>query len=175
MRVQSYQYTPLGFRSPIYGDMKEVPAADEKIVEAWQSEIAGAHSQSVSWAEQRKVINRALDLLGHFPEFLDAQDKNSRLTPHMRAFLEDTLDFINTGRRKVAIISRAQCIFFEKEKQDVPRYVPGRSTPKLRKMLNVRGEDFMYHWLNHKDGFNDMLATMNVLFGDLTAIASSAK
>jgi len=174
MRVQSYQYAPLGFRSPLYGEVKETPEADPFITAAWQKMIAPHGNNAGTWEFYRKVINRALDLFGFFPDWLEAQEGNSRLSPHMRAFVEDTLSFINTGKRRMAVISRAQCIFFEREGEKIPSYHGTRNVPKLKTMLNVRGEDYMFHWLNHPGGFNDMLATINVLFGDYTAIASSA-
>lgn len=174
MRVQSYQYSPLGYRSPLYGEVKETPEADAIIVECWQKMITELNGNAGTWEFYRKAINRSLDLLGYLPDWLEAQEGNSRLTPHMRALVEDTLSFINTGKRRIAVTSRAQCILFEKSSEVIPSYRAGRNAPKLKSMLNVRGEDYMFHWLNHPGGFNDMLATMNVLFGDYTAIASSA-
>lgn len=173
MHIQSYQYTPTGYRSPIYDIEKKEPEPDYVIARQWHILNADHTGKANTLEFIRKTINRALDLLRYLPDWLEAQENNPRLTPHMRAFLEDTIDFINTGRRKMDVVTRAGCIYYEINLTKRPVYRTSRSAPKLRKMLNVDGLDYMYNWLNHPRGFDDMLATVNVFFGSIDSINGS--
>lgn len=175
MNIQSYQFSPVGFRSPLYEGGKTEPEPDDLITTAWEKLTTDPKGEANSWEFRRKVINRAMDLFRFFPEWLQAQEENPKLTPHMRAFLEDTLSFINTGRRRMAIVSRAYCLQAELELPNKPKYRRGRSTPKLKMMLNIDGKDYMYHWLKHDNGFEDLLATVNVIFGEISHVAGSSR
>ncbi|CAM8750689.1 virion structural protein [Klebsiella phage vB_KpM_FBKp24] len=175
MNIQSYQYTPVGFRSPLYEGSKAEAVADDLITRYWQIATTDPKGEANTWEFRRKLINRAMDLFRFFPEWLQAQEDNPKLTPHMRAFLEDTLSFINTGRRRMGIVPRAYCLQTERELATTPKYRSGRSAPKLKMMLNVDGKDYMYHWLKHDNGFEDLLATVNVIFGELTLVAGSSR
>lgn len=173
MQIHSYQYTPMGYRSPLYEGSKGEPEADDLITRAWAVALTDTHGEYASWEFKRKVINRAMDLFRYFPDWLNAQDDNPKLTPHMRAFLEDTLSFINSGRRRMAVTTRALCMITEQEMSSKPVYRPGRNAPKLKSMLSGDGKDYMYKWLKHDNGFNDLLATVNVIFGDITSVSGA--
>jgi hypothetical protein len=175
MNVQSYQYSPAGYRSPLYEGSKGEPEPDDLITQYWAVALTNPKGEANCWEFRRKLINRSLDLFRHFPDWLNAQEDNPKMTPHMRAFLEDTLSFINTGRRRMAIFPRAHCIVAEQEIFPKPKYRQSRSAPKLKAMLNVDGKDYMYHWLKHDNGFDDLLATVNVIFGDLTLVTGSSR
>lgn len=175
MQIHSYQYTPIGYRSPLYEGSKGEPDADPIVSELWRVLLNDSKNDSASWEFKRKAINRVLDLFRYFPDWLTAQDENPKLTPHMRAFLEDTLSFINTGHRRMAIATRAHCMAVEQETFPRPKYRPGRHAPKLKNMLSVDGKDYMYKWLKHDNGFNDLLATANVIFGDITSLTGSQR
>lgn len=175
MHIQSYQYSPNGFRSPLYNEEKREPEADPLVLKEWQTLITGHRGEANTWEFRRKSINHAIDLLRHLPDWLHAQEDNPRMTPHMRAFLEDTIQYINVGRRRMSIIARSGCLFHEQDAAKRPKYIRSRHAPRLKDMLNVDGKDYMYHWLKHDNGFDDMLATVNVLFGDISAVVGSTR
>ncbi|UQT03505.1 hypothetical protein KODAMA_00380 [Serratia phage vB_SmaM-Kodama] len=175
MKLQSFQYTPMGFRSPLYGEQKTEPVPDQLIMESWQQMLTDRGEATNAWAFRRKVINRALDRLRYFPDWLAAQDNNTKLSKQMRAFLEDTVTYINTGKRPMSLTVRIACLATERSMDNIPTFIPSRHTPSLRKMLTVKAEDYMWHWLKHDGGFNDMVCTLNVLFGDIDAEAYSTR
>lgn len=175
MKLQSFQYTPMGFRSPLYGEQKTEPSPDTLIIESWMLMLTDRGEATNSWDFRRKVINRALDRLRYLPDWLAAQDGNSKLTKQMRAFLEDTVKFINTGKRPMSLTARLACLATERSMDTVPTFVQTRHTPSLKKMLAIKPEDYMWHWLKHDGGFNDMVCTLNVLFGDIDAGAHSTR
>ncbi|UQT03151.1 hypothetical protein TOTORO_02880 [Serratia phage vB_SmaS-Totoro] len=175
MKLQSFQYTPMGFRSPLYGEQKTEPSPDPLIMEAWQTMLTDRGEATNAWSFRRKVINRALDRLRFLPDWLASQDNNDKLTKQMRAFLVDTVTFINTGKRPMSLTARLACMATERSMENAPAFIQTRHTPSLRKMLAVNPDDYMWHWLKHEGGFNDMVCTLNVLFGDIDAGAYSTQ
>lgn len=166
MRPLAFQLTPQGFRVPLYDQQRRGDGPDEFVVKAYRTLMCDASGITHTWDYKRKIINRGLDLLGDFREFLKAQDGKDSLTVHQRAFLEDTIQFINTGRRPMTINTRVLLLVTEASEKNPKTFVASRSTKKLADMLQVPNDDYMFHWLQHRDGFGDMVCTLNVIFGD---------
>jgi hypothetical protein len=168
----SYQVSPCGFQSPLYDGIKSGIEADALVVEAYHKVRLSISSECNTWQFRRKIINRALDLFGYLRDWLEANEKNPRMTIHMRALLEDTLQYISTGRRPMALTSRWECIRYERS-DGASKFRPGRHTPKLISLLHVPVEDYMWHWLKHPDGFTDMVCTLNIIFGQFDGDAKA--
>lgn len=172
MRLTSYQYSPLGYRSPCKDDLKRGTEADKLISESYGIASAGL-SKCTSWEFRRKVINRALDRFGYLRDWIKAQDGNERMSKHMRELLIDTMIFIRTGRRPMSIQNRVDLIRLE-TKKDNTRGVYKNHSRDIFNALAMPTEDYMYYWLQHENGFNDMLCTINVIFGDIDTRTSAA-
>lgn len=168
----SYQLFPSGFQSPIFTGIKTGVEADPIVVKAFHEVRLALSSNVNKWEFRRKIINHALDRFGYLRDWLEAQEKNDRLTRNMRLLLEDTLTYINTGRRTMNLSSRWECIRIEK-KDGTGKFTPGRHTPKLISLLSVPVEDYMWHWLSHPDGFIDMVCTLNIIFGEIDGDAKA--
>lgn len=167
MRPLAYELTPQGFRIPLYDGVRRGGDADELVVRSHALLATDRSGETHTWAFQRKIINRGLDLLGDFREFLKAQDNNASLTEHQRAFLEDTLQFIHKGTRSMSLETRAMLLIMEQDERSAAKFSPSRSTRPLYELLSVPSADYMYHWINHPRGFTDMVCTLNIIFGDL--------
>jgi hypothetical protein len=163
-RIISYQLYPSGYQSPLYDTVRTGSNPDELVVKAYKELRVSMSSHVNTWEYRRKIINRGLDLFGYLRDWLEAQEKNERVTKHMRAFIEDTLTFITTGRRPMALESRWECILQEKRSTGEKRTSNQHKT-KLSQALSVPYEDYMWHWLSHPNGFTDMVCTLNVIFG----------
>lgn len=166
MRPIAYDITPQGFRVPLYDDKRRGDAPDSLVVDSWALLSSDPSGKTHTWDFQRKIINRGLDLLGDFKEFLRAQDKAAGLTVHQRGFLDDTLQFIAKGTRTMSIETRIMCLQMEQDQKSPTRFTPTRSTRSLADSLSVPEEDYMYHWIGHARGFTDMVCTLNVIFGN---------
>ncbi|WNT47091.1 virion structural protein [Salmonella phage SPLA10] len=167
MRPIAYDLTPQGFRIPLYDNKRLGDGPDDLVVKSCALLASDRTGETHTWTFQRKIINRGLDLFGDFREFLKAQDTNSSLTTHQRLFLEDTLQFICTGRRSMSLELRATCLAMESEEKSPARFSPSRSTRPLFELYSLPAEDYMYHWISHDRGFTDMVCTLNVIFGDI--------
>jgi len=165
MRPIAYDITPQGFRVPLYDDKRRGDGPDSLVVESCALLASDPSGFTHSWDFQRKIINRGLDLFGDFHQFLKAQDMHGNLTVHQRGFLEDTVQFIRTGKRSMSIETRIMCLMAEMGHKHPTIFTPSRSTRSLVDMLGLPSEDYMYHWIGHARGFTDMVCTLNVIFG----------
>lgn len=167
MKPTAYQLTPVGYRTPLYDQIRDVTVADELILEAYGQLATNRMVSTRDWNFHRKVINRVLDNFHDLQDWLRAQEHNPRMTRNMHEFLADTIQYINTGRRSMSIDSRVMLIQAERQNdQNTKVYRPGPKERKLHEMLNVPRGDYMWYWLQHHYGFIDMVTTANVIFGD---------
>lgn len=167
MRPVMYQNTPQGFRIPLYDTQRRADGPDELVMTAQRTLLADTTGVTHTWEWQRHTVNRILDLFGDFREFLRAQEDNSTITVHQRLFLEDTVDYINTGTRKMSIESRLMLLAMEANERSPSLYQSHRGERTLAQLLRVPHDDYMYHWLTHDGGFSDMVCTANGIFGSL--------
>jgi len=95
-------------------------------------------------------------------------DSNALLKDQNYAFVLDTVRFIATGRRRFSIHTWPALVTYE-----VPVFnesVQGRRdiyllTEELH--VPIQTEAFIQKWLSQKDGFNDMVYTLHLLFGSV--------
>ena len=163
-RIISYQLYPSGYQSPLYDTVRTGSVADDVVLRAYKELRVNMSSRVNTWGFRKEIIDRAAYLFGYFRDWLEAQEKHERCTKHMRAFLEDTLTFISTGRRPMALESRWECLLQEKRSGMDKRTGQSNKVP-LVQSLSVPYEDYMWHWLSHPNGFTDMVCTLNVIFG----------
>lgn len=137
-------------------------------VHALFMEFTNFPKQAITWEFQKRVINLALDMFAGEYSWFIRQDANALLNDQNYGFVLDTVRFIATGRRKLSIHTWPALLTY-----DVPvvtESVEGRrDIYKLMLALSVgtQSEAFIAQWLSQKDGFNDLMYTMNMLFGNV--------
>jgi hypothetical protein len=164
MFAASFQYFPTGVRIPLRQGFKAETTVDEAFVALMKTLNTGQVSGECPYF-RKDVIRHARRLLGNLVDFLDAQDQNTRLSVNGYEYLKDTIEFLNKGYRSVHSSSRIGLVAAD--------YVHNQSTnPKaenrrerLRDLLQIAPEEFIFIWLRHPNGFADMLCTVNFLFG----------
>lgn len=165
MQINAYQYYPTGYRRPLdESQSKGDILPDAELVSLWQA-LCKDRSLFDSFEYKDRVIQCVKRLFGDFAEWLDAQDKNVKITDHGYQFIIDTIGYIDTGHRDVMIITRSNIIaqqYYAGVYED--KAVAARKT-RLRDLLRTRPSEFVYQWLQHRDGFEDMLCTSVFLFG----------
>lgn len=123
---------------------------------------------AITWEFQKRVINLAQDLFAGEYSWFIRQDANAMLTDQNYAFVLDTIRYIATGTRKFSIHTWPTLLSY-----DVPivtESVEGRREIYfLMEKLTVatQTEKFIAQWLSHKDGFNDLMYSMHMLFGNI--------
>lgn len=165
MLIKAHQYYPTGYRTPLPEDRSKgdiIP--DAELAELWQA-LCIDRGLFHSFDFKDRVITCVKRLFGDFGEWLDAQDANTKITDQGYQLIKDTLGYIATGHRDVMIISRSAIIaqqYAEGHYED--KNVANRKT-RLRELLRGLPSEYLYDWLQHRDGFEDMLCTCIFMFG----------
>lgn len=129
-------------------------------------EFTNHPKRAVTWEFQSRVINLAQELFqGEYSWFI-RQDSNALIKDQNYAFILDTVRYIATGKRKFSIYTWPALVSYE-----VPitnESVQGRRdiyflTQELHVPLDA--DAFIQMWLTHKDGFNDLVYSLHLLFG----------
>lgn len=165
MLNKSYQYYPTGCRTLLADNQTKSDVMPDATLSALWRSLSNDRSLADTFEFKDQVIVQVKNLFGDFGVWLDEQDNNAKLTNHTYELLKDTIEYINTGRRSIMIISRVAIV--KQQYLDgiyVDENVALRKT-RLRELLLVKPSEFVQHWLKHRDGFDDMLCTSNFLFG----------
>lgn len=121
------------------------------------------------WEFQSKVIVEAHRLFsGNFNWFIK-QDSNAQVTGYAYEFLQDTLRYIATGRRRMDIHTWPGLLSDE----------PLGGVQLIENRHDIRGmfhtlqlatsaEAMIQKWMSHKGGFDDMMYTLHLLFGTVS-------
>lgn len=159
-----YQYYPTGYRVPLVDGPRTENAIDVQVA-ALYNEFKSNPANCENFEFRQQVIECAKRLFGQFHGWLDAQDHNVKISKHAYDFIEDTLEFISTGRRPIEILSRLGIIDSERASGKYENDKAEQRRTRLRDKLSVPSREYLYHWLRHRGGFEDMLCTLNFIFG----------
>lgn len=164
MFAAAFQYFPTGVRIPLRQGFKAETTVDETFVTLMKS-LADAKVSGDDPHFRKDAIRHARRLMGNLVDFLDAQDQNTRLSVNGYEYLKDTIEFLNKGYRSVHSSSRIGLIAadFKSNQSTNPKAESRRE--RLRDLLQIPPEEFIFTWLKHPNGFADMLCTVNFLFG----------
>lgn len=128
----------------------------------------GPANPSGTWAFRKQVVKAAMRLFGGSTNWFLRQDPNPLVTEYNYQFLLDTLRFVATGRREISIYGWP----------DLISNYPAQSLPSIRQRhdiadafrelaLTTSTEALVQNWCLHKGGFDDLMYTLNILFGDV--------
>lgn len=112
-----------------------------------------------------------------FAEWLELQKKSRYFSKHQQNFILDTLRFIKTGRRETSfrtwefILKKEQTNDtthvsqnknFDKEVEDFFSSISSDGKP-----INIDLNRILAQWLTHRNGYEDLILTLNILFGKM--------
>lgn len=115
---------------------------------------------------QLQVVKRFIQLVGPMGAWVQRQVSNNRyLYDQNYEFLIDTLKFILTGRRGISnMLSWYQLV------SEYPTPMPGvtqdRWNSVIKRIATKPTEDLIAEWLSHPTGFDDIMMTAFIMFGD---------
>lgn len=121
------------------------------------------------WEFRRKVVQEGLRLFtGNYNWFI-RQDSNAQVTGYAYEFLQDTLRFVATGRRRLSIHTWPSMLM--EDPDGGLTLVENRHD--IRQLfhalhLSTSPEAMIQKWLSQKDGFDDMMYTLHLLFGTIS-------
>lgn len=112
-----------------------------------------------------------------FAEWLELQKKSRYFSKHQQNFILDTLRFIKTGKRETSfrtwefILKKEQTNDtthvsqnknFDKEVEDFFSSISSDGKP-----INIDLNRILAQWLTHRNGHEDLILTLNILFGKM--------
>jgi len=125
-----------------------------------------------SWSFQGQVIALAAKLFGNFRQWLLLQlTTNDNIYDLNLRFLQDTVQFIRTGQRLTSVQNWLEML------AEYPDARPGCAGQQRADAFDIGDthefDDFISMWCSKEGGFEDMLCTMNVLFGPTKSTAKA--
>lgn len=118
------------------------------------------------------ILKAALIAFGtkDFREWVALQESNTYLTTTHNRFINDTFNFIKEGTRGLNIQMWMQLLAAEKTgdmasiKINTEKYFNTKSPIHMRESVSLK--ETIIKWVSMPNGFEDLLGTLHVLFGD---------
>jgi len=123
-------------------------------------------TRAPQWEFRCRVIAEAKRLFGGNYNWFIMQDSNAQLVNWNYKFLLDTIRFIATGRRELDI--HAWPMLLTDEPPTGLQLIGARAdiSAMFKKLaLQTSVEAMLQRWCMQKNGFDDMMLTLNMLFG----------
>ena len=119
----------------------------------------------LSWHQRAEVIRAAKKAFGPFRKWLEVQTKSSLLYGRRLDFIHDTLGFIAHGKRRISVHNWPDLL------EEMPSFRKDLVRQDLMNQfavypLNINSTaEIIADWCAQPKGFDDMLCTLNILFG----------
>lgn len=159
-----WQNYPSGFRAPLWLAEKRETTADPELLAFMEKSKRHRHVIT-DWTTREQFYTIAKRLFGNFAEWLDAQEQNPDISETAYDMIRDTLHFIETGVRPLPVAVRISIITTEVTNGVYHNALVKRRTTTLRSSACIDLSRYMYLWVNQPGGFDDMLCTVNFIFG----------
>jgi hypothetical protein len=168
-KVLTHQFHPEMFKAP-----KSAVEVNHNIEQIWSHLLRYNHA-ILDFDYRQKVLLVALNAFGtdDFMKWTMAQFAGPSTGELHAEFIEDTLDFIMTGKRKLHLTSWLPLLTLSDLNTNVT--VPSEKIktffvePETKVARNVKLIDVLQRWCSHEGGFEDMIQTLHILFGDIIA------
>lgn len=143
-------------------------------VEALYAQYIRREAQTLSFDYRKKVLIVALAAFGtsQFDFWYRLQLKSPTIADLHRRFLEDTLRFIRTGKREMALETWNVLVTADdkgEQKSELSEYANEffgiSSGGYSRYSQNTSLTEVIQNWCSQPNGFEDLLGTLHVLFG----------
>lgn len=163
---QSRTISPRGFVSEGYGfqHMSNYERGDTAITELytqWQQ-----HGRAVvTWEFRMAVLKRAKDLFGRLDRWFFLQERVKGMNATQIAYLKDLVQFVRTGRRRVSQFTMLE-LLPEHTVVEKTNDRPNFAQALVDELGMIHPHEVLTKWCQHLGGFEDILCTLYVLFGD---------
>lgn len=132
---------------------------DQEVVDLFTEMTSGVIG-TTNWPFVRRLVLCARRLFDDdLPGWLKSQERNTKLSNNARAFLNETVAYINTGVRPVPVGARLRILVRERQFAKVDTGTIGID------VITDQAIKPLTQWLRRDDGIVDMVFTLNVLFG----------
>tara|TARA_B100002019_G_C21274081_1_gene604144 strand:+ start:1511 stop:2053 length:543 start_codon:yes stop_codon:yes gene_type:complete len=146
---------------------KTIPG-DPEVSQLW-SEYVNPNIPTYDWVFRKRVLSVAMRLFQDHDWFRD-QERNANLHGYNYGFVVDTMRFIATGKRKMSLSIWSELVTHEHtQKKDVSKRHEIIDLLKAHSLfLATPPVGMLQKWCSHPEGIDDLLWSLNILFGDLS-------
>lgn len=109
-----------------------------------------------------KVLDCAVRLFGEFSEWMKLQRNNPNLNGYNLEFLRDSMRFITQGHREMSPLIWCDLLSERDEHVTAAHHL---TMEELHIPEELSTAKILQLWCSHPRGFEDLLQTLNVLFG----------
>lgn len=146
-------------------DDNSLSAGDPELMVLWDLFINGK-LDTTTWSFRKRALTMACRLFGNFGEWVRLQGRNPQVSGYNLQFLEDTLNYIETGKRKLDPQAWLELV---NEVEEVTTVRHGqRQDVGLRSLSSTTGA--VQKWCSWPVGFSDMMVSLYVFFGGQRAL-----
>jgi hypothetical protein len=166
-RVRTHQFNPAMFQAP-----RVDVEVNHNVEEIWSRMLRHSYS-TLDFNFREKVLIVALGAFGttDFRQWVYTQFEGPSTGELHAEFVEDTLKFILTGKRKMTVTNWESLLTLS----DITTNVTAHSkqinefftNPDTKQTINLKLTDVLIRWCSHEGGFEDLVQTLHVLFGDI--------
>lgn len=150
------------------GDNVVVSSGDETVellYHAWFDKSV----KNTGWTYYRKVLEAAIRVFGNMDQWFHEQLSNTALPSRNRAFIIDTLDYLETGKRELSVQ-----LWLDMIDEGGDLYNADRVSAILLKNPKIQKTDVysarrLHSWVSKPNGMEDLITSMHLLFGKARA------
>lgn len=159
--ASNYTTYPSGFKAPVIGEAETSTDVDATVV-ALHKLLESNNPIVQNWSFISEVLDAAKRLIPNFNEFLAINKANANISASAYDLLVETVNFINSGYRLVSLHTHLDLLNNEIRLGHKPngqisnRKLPVAATPVRCALLE---------WSRRKGGVEDILCTLNYIFG----------
>lgn len=126
------------------------------------------NSHSGSWSFRRQVLAAAKRLLNGHTNWFIRQDANPMVMAYTYEFLLDTLRFVATGRRRISIHCWPDLLSHNPE-DGLTRISERQQIAEafVDLALSTSVDAVLQRWCGQPKGFDDLMVTLHLLFGEV--------
>lgn len=175
INVEEFKTTPINtsrlgnyFTLSFFKEKKDKLKGNPVVNDSFRSLIAGdGRVSGFQFSEKLYKTAFALFSCENFKDWILLQEKSPLFSHVQRDFIIDTLNFLNTGKRSVSIMTWLSIINHVTYQENSGYRFNSEDLKEINKM-NINGtmHDVISSWLSHSDGLVDFITTLYILFGD---------
>ena len=159
-------------------DTSDIQPANKEVSDLYQEYLTNDRALK-SMVFRDRVLLAALNMFEapNLRGFAKLQEYSPFFNETCMDFLNDTKRFIQTGQRRINIVSWRQMLHIQKAKASIKETdfdflnwveagVIKEFDPASEKQTFISSEEMIQAWVSQKDGFVDLVETLNILFSD---------
>ncbi|EGO7119410.1 hypothetical protein IU811_003891 [Salmonella enterica] len=150
------------FGFPVNG-VKRQENYDRDVVSLYQRLVDGTPLDD--WKYERQVLSTLYRLMYPITDWVEMNSHNPNLNFTSLEFIRDTLRFIHTGRRDTNVQIAGQLIDNWSDRQSLSSHQRLESSGKLMSYITLSDEEMVCTWLHWDNGIQDIICTLNAVFG----------